>query len=89
MAVLTERIEKLTKEKDRLEAELEKAKEALELEKGLPLNKQLANFLHEKTCSGNHTDQCGWYYGPNDWNDYSHKKYLKLADEVLEIVRNG
>lgn len=55
----------------------------------------LAIFLHDKNCTSNHTDDCGWYYEVSkekldwhDWNGYSHQKWFERAEEVLTFLEN-
>lgn len=52
---------------------------------------QLAISLHDKLCTWNHTDGCGWHYfikdGVHDWGDYSHEKYLQKARMVMARLK--
>lgn len=46
--------------------------------------KHLAVLIHEKTCTQNHANGCGWYYEIDnkelhDWTANSHSTYLKIA----------
>jgi len=45
---------------------------------------KLAEELHKELCGWNHTDGCGWYY-ENSWDEWTHEKYLKKAEELLEL----
>lgn len=58
----------------------------------LPVNKQLAIFLHKRLCNNSHTDQCSFYYEvkgvEDDWTRYAHKEYLKKADKMLEDIKS-
>jgi hypothetical protein len=71
-----------------LEEDLAKAKrEQVEYE-GLSDEQKLAEFIHSKTCSGNHTDFCGWFY--ESWDKLGQNStrgsYLKKARAILEEV---
>jgi hypothetical protein len=59
----------------------------------LPKNQKLAIKLHKTLCHCNHTDCCSWYYEfvediAHNWEDYAHKKYLKMADDMLNVTDN-
>ena len=41
--------------------------------------KERATKLHETFCTYDHTDQCMWYYGEDDWTQYNYVKYLIAA----------
>lgn len=43
---------------------------------------ELATLIHEKICRFNHVDACGWDY--EDWDGYTTKRYLKVANKMLE-----
>lgn len=45
----------------------------------------LAEFLHRKLCTRNHLDGCGWYYSENDWSEFEHQRYLKMAFKMLDM----
>lgn len=45
----------------------------------------LAEFLHKKFCVWNHTNQCRWCYSGDDWSESEHQRYLKKADEILDM----
>ncbi len=49
---------------------------------------EVAEFLHEKLCHANHTDQCSWCY-ETDWDDKKSLKYAykAIASKLLEEVR--
>lgn len=76
--------------------EAEKRPRELQEEKArrdsLPENKKLAEEIHEMNCLQNHADGCSWFYEKNnetdfvDWTDYSHEKWLKKANSLLEIA---
>lgn len=46
----------------------------------------VARKLHDLLCNWNHTDGCGWFYHPDDWTEWAHKKYAKKAVDVLATV---
>lgn len=86
-------------------AAFEKAKAALarvELEKekedSLTIVHRLAIVMHDKNCSWNHTDGCGWFYeyskGEHKWDGHAHKEWLskarkaKLACDSLGITED-
>ena len=58
----------------------------------LPKNKRLAIYLHDKLCNCSHTDMCSWSYEihelDDDWNSYEHRKYLKKANNILEVCND-
>lgn len=47
----------------------------------------LAEKLHFRLCKLNHADECDWYY-QLDWtkHNWSHKRYLKKAQNILAQV---
>lgn len=51
--------------------------------------KAIATFLHKKYCGYNHTDGCGWYYNVNDWGEFAHEEFLKIARELKEFVKKA
>jgi glutamate synthase domain-containing protein 3 len=46
---------------------------------------RLAELLHEKLCSWNHTDGCSWHY--ESWDDIGNarKRYLEKAENILKV----
>ena len=66
-----------------LREELAKAEAKAEAFDTLTPAQILATELHNKLCHSNHTDGCTWYYSEQDWTEYSHKKYLTKAENVL------
>lgn len=50
----------------------------------------LAIKLHDKLCRWNHTDGCAWHYaiknGVHDWNEDSHKEYLRKANRIMNYL---
>lgn len=53
-------------------------------QESVSLEHELAEFLHSKLCSWNHTDGCAWHYFKDDWTERTHKKYLEKAQKMLE-----
>ncbi len=49
-------------------------------------SKQLATLLHKKLCRWNHTDGCAWFYEEDNWESFSHKEYLNMANKMLKIA---
>lgn len=43
---------------------------------------KFAERLHDKCCSHNYTDYCGWFY--EDWNGSDRKHWLQKALELLD-----
>lgn len=46
---------------------------------------RIAERLHSLLCKLNHTDQCGWFHFPHSWEEYSHRKFLKMAQALIEM----
>jgi len=67
-----------------LEEELAKAKAVQDKFEALTEAQKLATLLHEKFCNWNHTDGCGWFYSEK-WDEYSRKRYLEKADNILAV----
>lgn len=66
-------------------------KRKAELEKtiaSMTPEKILAEKLHEKFCTWNHTDGCGWFYDRGDWTEHSRQSYLKQASSIIGTARN-
>ncbi len=75
-----------TSEIAELEAKLaEKKKEKAKFD-AMPERQRLAEIIHEKQCTWNHTDGCGWYYESWEKPGYSRNEYLEKADKLLKIV---
>jgi len=70
------------------EAELErlKAKKEDQVKFKLTSAMKLADIMHSTFCHHNDIDQCGYEY--EEWGapSYSKKKYLELAEQVLQVV---
>lgn len=84
---LVGKIEKMKDELARLEAEYA----ALQ---ALPLPERLAVMMHNKLCSQDHTEGCGWYYGvksgKHDWNESEHKRRLEKSRNVIaKLTEHG
>lgn len=77
---------------ERLERELEEAREALAWAQVQPPEQALAEALHATLCRWNHTDGCPWTYegagATAQWDAYAHALYLGKAQEVLKVT-NG
>jgi len=72
--------------KKQLEEELKcREKEEARLA-ALPVEKRLAEKLHDLLCHWNHTDGCSWGY--EDWNNVGHARraYLKKARLALAVA---
>ena len=52
----------------------------------LPEEQRLAETLHDKFCSSNHTDGCDWFYDTGDWTSSSRKQYRLKAKTMLKEV---
>jgi len=80
----TNKLKELKKEKE----EIKKEKRRSNLDEEV-IN--IAEILHEKLCTYNHTDGCGWFYGK--WSDenlqYSKKEYYDKASELIKFVVNN
>lgn len=76
----------LQAEIDKKRQELEEAINNLAIAESKPIEIRLAEDLHEKMCHWNHTDGCAWFYRKDDWNDSTHKEYLKKAKAILEFT---
>ncbi|MFA5407283.1 MAG: hypothetical protein WC343_00760 [Bacilli bacterium] len=63
-----------------------------ELEKMTP-RQRLAVYIHEKTCHHDHIETCAWFYeideDGHNWDGFSHKRMLTVADTLLEGVDVG
>ena len=68
-----------------LEAELGKLKSEENHLNKLGYEYRLATFLHEKLCTWNHTDGCGWFYDRGDWSESSRQDYLQKAKKLISM----
>ena len=71
---------------DALSRQLEEKKAAKAAFDALPAINRLAEALHEKLCSGNHTDGCSWHYESWERPGYSREYYTKMAGKILAEV---
>jgi hypothetical protein len=69
----------------RLESELAREREVAASFDALSDRQKLATYLHEKTCTLPHADQCGWYYESWDQPQQggTRGRYLSRADRML------
>lgn len=67
------------------EEELERLKQAYQVQEAQPADQKLAILLHSKLCRGNHTDGCSWNY-ETSWNDFAKATYLAKAKSILAQV---
>lgn len=44
---------------------------------------RIAERLHSLLCKLNHIDQCGWFNFTNSWEEYSHRKFLRMAQALI------
>lgn len=51
---------------------------------GMTFEQRVATRLHNKLCTGNHTDGCSWYYESWDQPGYAKEPYLLKARKVIE-----
>lgn len=42
---------------------------------------RMAELLHDRGCTSNHEDYCGWHY--ENWSGPTRKRYVKAAERVL------
>lgn len=68
----------------KVQQELERLKKEKERQQSLTNEEYLAEWLHSKYCSHNHTDGCGWEYERN-WDGTQHKEYLKKSKNILAL----
>ena len=47
---------------------------------------KLAELIHSKMCSWNHTDGCSWFYESWENLGYSRTAYLEKAERILKVV---
>lgn len=84
-------VDNALKEAEEKVKQLQAEKEAL---KALTPEEELAEALHKKRCTWNHTDGCGWFYEEGytkknyalDTHDTTHKRYLAKANLMLSIL---
>ncbi len=81
-----ETIENINRRKEQLRREIEaldKAEKEVIAAGKDGRDYELASFLHERLCTHNHTDGCGWHYDDGSWTEYSRKKYLTRARALI------
>ena len=75
----------------KMEAELKKLKDEREAMVQMPANQRLAIQLHSSTCSGDHTEHCGWFWeikdGVHDWTRDVHKRRLYCANIIISKMK--
>jgi len=84
-------LRKTEKEIQELQTKIDKLNKEKQLLLGLSPEKRVAELIHERLCSWNHTDGCAWFYENwDDFNDFDGKKhmakgkYYKMAGNLLE-----
>ena len=50
------------------------------------IERNLATIIHNQTCHHNHTDQCGWHYGWEEFNLQGRDRYLEKAKKILMLT---
>lgn len=45
---------------------------------------KLADVIHEKTCTRNHIDMCGYHYSSWDNPNWDRKQFLEKANNALD-----
>ena len=82
------KIEEAEKNLKELKEEKEQIERSIRYSRFDTFEVKVAELLHEKLCTLNHIDMCGWYYG--NWSDevlnYSREEYLKKAKEVINFL---
>lgn len=84
------RLEQFDQELVKLENQRREIEAARRAFAELKPDQQLAIALHKTLCHSNHIDGCGWEYemvkgGAHDWNQQTHKLYLKAAQDSLQL----
>jgi hypothetical protein len=86
----TQNINDIQKEIKNLEKKLEAERAKLTELNNLPLERKIAVYMHERMCTWNHTDGCGWYYHSNldekDWKNGERKMWLDRANKLLAVM---
>jgi len=80
-------IEKLKREVEERKLKIESLLTNQNKFESLPENYKLAEKIHSKTCSWNHTDGCSWEY--ENWDGklrQCRSHYVVIADRVLKKV---
>lgn len=80
MGQFDDKIEEIELEISRLQEE----KLSLQM---LDMERQNATILHEKFCTQNHIDECGWFHeikdGVVNWEGSVHKNWLEKAERLI------
>lgn len=68
------------------QAEIAREKERLRIAAQHDPLVPLAEYLHSKYCSWNHTDGCAWMYGTggDPRGDFDHSPWLQKAQDLLD-----
>ena len=81
------RIEKYEQELRSVQLVIEKLKQEKKRLAALAPEYALAEYLHSKICTLNHTDGCGWFY--EDWNKnnpWTKTRYLNRAKQIISDI---
>lgn len=85
MNEIDQELEKLQKDYEQKKADLERKK--MLIQNLNPDEVEIAEFLHERFCGHNHTDECGWLYDNGDWSSFARKQYLNIARNLLKCYK--
>ena len=83
------RLSEKEKKINELQEKIDELKRELEDEKTKPEDIRVAEALHELLCHSNHVDQCSWEYESWDNLGSTRKRYLNMADALLEFTDCG
>lgn len=81
--MLTDTEEALRSKAQRLRDELAAVESEIARREVSPEEIRLAEELHARKCSLNHTDMCGWFYENWERPGYARKRYLEQARTIL------
>ena len=84
---IEKKIEKLNQEIKKAQAELAIATAEKKRLDALGPAYALAEYLHSKTCTLNHTDACGWFY--ETWGQgeqWTKARYLTWAKRIIKAI---
>ena len=59
-----------------------KADDKEKADRQLPL-RDLATKAHDGLCIYNHADGCGWGYEHDNWNGWTHKRWLDKIEKIV------
>lgn len=79
---LEEKIKEQRRALQKLEDDLENQRRKEAEERTEPL-KTLVERAHACLCQWNHTDGCGWGYEGNNWEAWSHARWLEHYDRLI------